>query len=85
MPGIYVMMNKEYIRLLFIALLIATPAAWWLMDQWLSQIPNSNRIEISPLVFVFAFMVEVVFALTCVGYLALRAASLNPTVALKEE
>jgi putative ABC transport system permease protein len=85
LPGIYVMMNKEYIRLLFIALVIATPAAWWLMDQWLSQIPNSNRIEISPLVFVFAFMVEVVFALTCVGYLALRAASLNPTVALKEE
>ena len=85
LPAIYIMMNKEYIRLLLVALLIATPAAWWLMQQWLSQIPSNNRIEISPLVFVFAFVVEVVFALTCVGYLALRAASLNPTVALKEE
>jgi putative ABC transport system permease protein len=85
LAGIYIMMNKEYMRLLFISLLLATPAAWWLMEQWLSQIPSNNRIEISPIIFVFAFAVEVVFALICVGYLALRAASLNPTVALKEE
>lgn len=85
LTGIYVMMNKEYMRLMLIALLIATPAAWWLMQQWLSQIPNHNRIEISPFVFVFAFVIEFVLALICVGYLALRAASLNPTVALKEE
>lgn len=83
--GIYIMMNKEYMRLMLIALLISTPAAWWLMNQWLSQIPEYNRIEISPLVFVLAFVVELVLALICVGYLALRAASLNPTVALKEE
>ena len=85
LTGIYVMMNKEYVRLMIIALLIATPAAWWLMDQWLGQIPDSNRIAISPLVFLYAFIVELVLALVCVGYLALRAASLNPTVALKEE
>lgn len=85
LTGIYVMMNKEYVRLMIIALFIATPAAWWLMDQWLGQIPDSNRIAISPLVFLYAFIVELVLALVCVGYLALRAASLNPTVALKEE
>ena len=85
LTGIYVMMNKEYVRLMLIALVIATPAAWWLMQQWLGQIPDTNRIEISPLVFVFAFIVELALALICVGYLALRAASLNPSVALKEE
>ena len=85
LTGIYVMMNKEYVRLMLIALVIATPTAWWLMQQWLGQIPNDNRIEISPFVFVFAFSVELVLALICVGYLAIRAASLNPTAALKEE
>jgi putative ABC transport system permease protein len=85
LTGIYLMMNKEYVRLMLIALVIATPTAWWLMQQWLSQIPDSNRIEISPFVFVFAFIVELALALICVGYLALRAASLNPSVALKEE
>ena len=85
LSGIYVMMNKEYLRLMLIALVMATPAAWWLMQQWLGQIPDYNRIEINPLVFLLAFVVELVLALICVGYLALRAASLNPTVALKEE
>lgn len=85
LSGIYVMMNKEYIRLMLVALIIAAPLSWWLMQQWLGQIPDSNRIQISPLVFVIAFSAELILALVCVGYLALRAASLNPTVALKEE
>ncbi len=85
LSGIYLMMNKEYVRLMLIALVIATPTSWWLMQQWLGQIPNNNRIEISPFVFVFAFIIELALALICVGYLAIRAASLNPTVALKEE
>jgi putative ABC transport system permease protein len=85
LSGIYVMMNTEYMRLMLIALVIATPTAWWLMNQWLGQIPDYNRIEISPMVFLIAFAAELILALICVGYLALRAASLSPTVALKEE
>jgi putative ABC transport system permease protein len=85
LSGIYVMMNKEYLRLMAIALLVATPTSWWLMQQWLGQIPLNNRVEISPFVFVIAFAAELVLALICVGYLALKAASLNPTVALQEE
>jgi putative ABC transport system permease protein len=82
---IYVMMNKEYVRLMVIALFIATPASWYLMQQWLSSIPLHNRITISPMVFVIAFAAELILSLLCVGYLALRAASLNPSTVLKEE
>jgi putative ABC transport system permease protein len=85
LPGIYVMINKEYVRLMIIALFIATPSSWWLMQQWLSSIPDHNRIQVSPMVFVVAFVAELVLAMICVGYLALRAASLNPAVVLKEE
>ena len=85
LTGIYVMMNKEYIRLMIIALFIATPASYWMMQQWLSSIPDTNRIAINPGVFVLAFATELLLALVCVGYLALRAASLNPSVVLKEE
>jgi putative ABC transport system permease protein len=85
LSGIYFMINKEYVRLLIIALLIATPVSWWIMQEWLNSIPVSSRITINPLIFVLAFAAELVLALVCVGYLALRAASLNPSAVLKEE
>jgi len=79
------MMNKEYVKLMMVALLIATPSSYWIMTQWLETIPEVNRITIQPTVFVIAFLAELVLALLCVGYLALRAASLNPSTVLKEE
>ncbi|HYF69752.1 MAG TPA: ABC transporter permease [Ohtaekwangia sp.] len=80
---IYIMMNSQYIKLIFIAVLIATPLTWWFMQQWLNS--YSYKIEINVLIFIGAGMIELLFALTCVGYLALRAASLNPTDVLKEQ
>jgi putative ABC transport system permease protein len=85
LSGIYLMINKEYVRLMVIALVIASPVSWLMMREWLSSIPDHNRITISPAVFVVAFTAELVLALICVGYLALRAASLNPSEVLKEE
>jgi putative ABC transport system permease protein len=85
LSGIYLMINKEYIRLIIIALFAAAPTSWFLMQQWLSAIPEHNRITISPLIFVIAFIAELVLAVICVGYLAIRAASLNPVEVLKEE
>ncbi len=80
---IYIMINTQYLRLLFISLLIATPAAWLLMQQWLNTFPY--RVEVNPLIFVVSGLVELVLALMCVSYLALRAASLNPAAVLKDE
>jgi putative ABC transport system permease protein len=80
---IYVMINIQYVRLLCISLLIATPASWLLMQQWLNTFPY--RVEVNPLIFVISGLVELVLALLCVSYLALRAASLNPATVLKDE
>jgi putative ABC transport system permease protein len=83
LTGIYVMINVQYVRLLGLSLLIATPITWWLMEQWLNVYPY--RVDINPMIFVASGVVELVLALLCVGYLALRAASLNPVVVLKDE
>jgi putative ABC transport system permease protein len=85
LSGIYFMMNKDYVRLMLIALIFATPTSWFIMERWLSAIPDDNRVTIHPMVFVIAFCAELILALVCVGYLALRAASLNPSAVLKEE
>ena len=63
------MINKDYVRLMIVALIIATPASWYIMQEWLSTIPDENRVAIHPLVFVIAFSAELILALVCVGYL----------------
>ncbi|MBA4053615.1 MAG: cell division protein FtsX, partial [Marivirga sp.] len=80
---IYVMINAQYVRLLGISLLIATPVSWWLMQQWLNTFPY--RTEIDPWIFITSGVAELILAMVCVGYLALRAASLNPATVLKDE
>lgn len=83
LTNVYVMINKQYVRLVVIALFISTPLAWWLMEQWLDTFPYRTPINIW--IFVTSGVIELVLALICVGYLALRAASLNPAIVLKEE
>jgi ABC-type antimicrobial peptide transport system permease subunit len=53
------------------------------MQQWLNSFPY--RVTVNPLVFAISGLVELVLALICVSYLALRAASLNPATVLKDE
>jgi putative ABC transport system permease protein len=80
---IMLMMNSQYIRLLLIALIIATPLSWWALTQWLNSF--AYRIKISPLTFVAAGVAELLLAFASVGYLSLRAATSNPSQVLKEE
>jgi putative ABC transport system permease protein len=81
--GIYLMLNGHYMKLMVIALAVAAPATWWLMQQWLEM--YTYRISIDPLIFVKAGLMEFAFALLCVGSMVIRAAALNPSDALKEE
>jgi putative ABC transport system permease protein len=77
------MINTQYVRLICISLIIATPLAWWLMQQWLNSF--AYRVTVNPLIFVISGIAELVLAVICVSYLALRAASLNPAAVLKDE
>ncbi len=80
---IFVMINSQYIKFILIALVLATPFAWWGMTQWLNS--YAYHIEITPFAFVAAGIAEILLAVMCVGYLSLRAATLSPAVVLKDE
>jgi putative ABC transport system permease protein len=82
-PRLVIMMNSQYVRLIAVSLLLASPLSWWALQQWLDTF--AYRVEINPAVFVAAGVTELVLAMLCVGYLSLRAASLNPSQVLKEE
>lgn len=80
---IYLLINRPYVVLLAISLLAATPMTWYLMQQWLDSFAYSIEIDLTT--FVAAGMVELILALVCVGYLSIRASTLNPVAVLKDE
>jgi putative ABC transport system permease protein len=80
---IMIMVNGLYVKLVFLAIALAIPLSWWVMQNWLESF--AYRIDINPVIFVFAGLAEIVLAVLCVGYLTMRAASVNPAQVLKDE
>jgi putative ABC transport system permease protein len=80
---VILLLSKGFIQLVLIANLIAWPVAWYLMHNWLQTFPY--RIDINPLLFVFAGLGVVIIAFLSVGFQTVRAAGINPAIALKNE
>jgi putative ABC transport system permease protein len=76
-------LSKEFIILVSIAFLIASPIAWWVMNKWLEDF--AYRININWSVFVFAGLAVLLIALVTVSFQAVRAAVANPVKSLRTE
>lgn len=80
---IMLLVSKDFIKLIAIAVVFAFPVAWYFMDSWLQDF--AFRITPKPETFLFsALLIFVVTALT-VGYHSIVAATSNPATSLKEE
>lgn len=74
---------KEINKLVLISTVIAWPAAWYLMSQWLEGF--AFRISLTPWIFVTASILSYAVAVITVSYQAIRAARTNPAITLKYE
>ena len=81
--GIVQLLLKEYVGLIGAAMLIATPVAWWAMNQWLRNF--AYRIQIQWWMFALAGAAALAIALLTVGFHALKAARANPVKSLRSE
>lgn len=81
--NLWALLSREFLLLVFIACLIASPLAYWLMNDWLQN--YDYRITISWWIFVIAGLVAVVIALCTVSAQAIRAALSNPVKSLRNE
>ncbi|SEL53820.1 ABC transporter permease [Parapedobacter koreensis] len=81
--GIIRLLSFDFVRLVFIAIIIATPAAWWAMNNWLENF--AYHIEVHWWVFASAGLAAVVIALLTVSGQAIRAAMANPVDSLRDE
>jgi putative ABC transport system permease protein len=82
-PGIIIMISTEFVKLVFVAAIIAFPLAWWFLKDWLKDF--AYQVNISWWVFVVAAVAAIVIALLTVSYQAVRAAMSNPVKSLRTE
>lgn len=82
-PSILTLIGKDYLLLLIAAILVSTPIAWWLMDNWLNNF--AYRTELAWWIFAVPTILVIVIALTTVSIHTWRAANINPGQTLKYE
>ncbi len=80
---ISILISKDFLILVFIAVLIATPIAWFAMNKWLQGFPY--RIEIRWWMFALVAVVALLIALITISINTIRAAMQNPVKSLRTE
>ena len=81
--SITILVAKNFLTLVGIAIVIAAPLAWWAGNKWLQDF--AFRIPVQAYVFIATAIVTALIALCTVGYHALKAALMNPVKSLRTE
>jgi putative ABC transport system permease protein len=82
-PDVVVLLSKDLLLLVLVAMLIAFPVAAWAMHQWLKGF--AYRVEMGSMVFVIAGVSIIVITLATISFQAIRAAMANPIDSLRAE
>ena len=81
--GIVVLLSWDFMRLVAIAMLIASPVAYLIMHQWLQDF--AYKVPIDWMVFAITFLCTLLITLVTIGVQAVRAGLANPVKSLKSE
>ena len=80
---VMIMLNKDFIGLVVIAFVIATPVAWYSIHRWLENF--AYKTKLSWWIFVLAGLLALAIAIVTVSWQSWRAATRNPVEALRYE
>ena len=81
--GIVQLLAKDFVKLVLISILIASPIAWYFMHKWLQDF--AYKIPISWWVFALAGTMAIVIAFATISFQAIKAALANPVKSLRSE
>jgi ABC-type antimicrobial peptide transport system permease subunit len=81
--GITRLLSLDFIKLVAISFLIASPIAWLAMNSWLQSYPY--RIQITWWVFALTFLLSIAIALLTISFQSIKAAIANPAKSLRAE
>ncbi len=80
---IVLLISRDFIILVIIAIVFAIPVAWWTLHKWLQNF--AYRINISWWIFGLAGLLAVIVALATISFQAIKAAGANPVKSLRSE
>jgi ABC-type antimicrobial peptide transport system permease subunit len=81
--SVFRLLSKDFLVLVFIAFVIASPLAWWAANNWLAGF--AYRINMSWWMFLLAGFLAMLIALATISFQAIRAAMANPVKSLRAE
>ncbi len=81
--NLYLMLSKDFLKLIFIAIVIALPLSWWAMSHWLQGF--AYRTSVGAGIFLAAGIITLLITLLTISYQAIKAAIANPIHSLKTE
>jgi len=81
--GIVALLSGDFLKLVVTAILIASPIAWFVMNEWLTG--YAYKIEISWWIFALAGLLSLGIALLTISFQSIHAALMDPVKALKSE
>ncbi|WP_370636611.1 FtsX-like permease family protein [Spirosoma sp. KNUC1025] len=77
------LLSKDFLKLILIALVLASPIAWWGMTQWLKEF--AYKVRLDWWIFALAGLLAIVIALLTVSFQSIKAALMNPVKSLRSE
>ncbi|MCK8492695.1 permease prefix domain 2-containing transporter [Spirosoma sp. RP8] len=81
--SVVALLSKDFVKLVIVAIGIASPLAWYVMNRWLEEF--AYKIAMPWWVFVLAGVLATGIALLTVSYQSVKAALLNPVKSLRSE
>jgi len=81
--GITAMLSKDFVKLVIISIIVASPVAWWAMTRWLQDF--AYRISISWWMVAVAGLSAIVIALLTISFQSIKAALTSPVKTLRTE
>ncbi len=81
--NIAVLISKDFLLLVFIAVIIATPVSWLMMNKWLQAFPY--RTEIAAWMYGIVAAMAILIAITTIGFSSIQAGLQNPVKSLRSE
>lgn len=82
-PGVVLLLSKDFLKLVLIATLVAWPLAYWGTSRWLEGF--AYRIDVDWQVFIISGMFALSVAFLTISYQAIKAALMNPVKSLRNE
>lgn len=77
------LLTKDFIKLVLVAIIIAMPLAWWLMNKWLQDFPYHTTITWT--VFAFVATSAILISIATISFHTIKAALANPVKSLRTE